>query len=46
MNERDREPCWEPPKERREGPRESYEEFARRRAREEREWKKEEEGND
>ena len=42
MTDRDREPYWEPPREMLEEPRESYEEFASRRASEEREWKKEE----
>lgn len=42
MTDKDREPYWEPPRESREHPRESYEEFASRRAMEEREWKKEE----
>lgn len=42
MTDKDREPYWEPPTERREEPRETYEEFASRRASEEREWMKEE----
>lgn len=42
MTDKDREPYWEPPIERREEPRKTYEEFASRRAMEEREWAKEE----